>query len=221
MFYQHFRQNVVGRDFVIGDLHGMYDLLMSSLANVGFDREKDRCFSCGDLIDRGPASEKCLSLMEEPWFHCVRGNHEQCMIDTVRHPSAHEIAQWVLCGGDWHLQVSSERMNRYADMASEQPVLISVDLPGDRQVAICHAEYPLPVWNPEKIASDPDLVWAMQWSRTRIQSGDDSVVAGIDHIFCGHTIVDQPVTLGNTHFIDTGGFESNCLTLLCLNELAE
>ncbi len=220
MVYQHFRQNEVGRDFVIGDLHGMYDLLMSLLTSVGFDWETDRCFSCGDLIDRGPDSEKCLSLMEQPWFHCVRGNHEQWMIETVRHPSSHEIAQWVLCGGRWHLQVSSEKMKKYADKASEQPVLISVDIAGGRTVAICHAEYPLPFWAPDQVESDPDLVWAMQWSRARIQTNDDSLVEGIDHIFCGHTIVDEPVTLGNTHFIDTGGFESNHLTLLCLSDLA-
>lgn len=221
MFYQHFCQNEVGRDFVIGDLHGMYDLLMSLLAKVGFDWEKDRCFSCGDLIDRGPDSEKCLSLMEEPWFHCVRGNHEQCMIETVLHPSSHEIAKWVLCGGRWHLQVSSEKMKKYADKASEQPVLISVDFADGRKVAICHAEYPLPFWAPDQVESDPDLVWAMQWSRTRIQTNDDSLVEGIDHIFCGHTIIDEPVTLGNTHFIDTGGFESNNLTLLCLSDFAK
>nr|MDT0252625.1 metallophosphoesterase [Endozoicomonas sp.] len=220
MFYRHFFENKNGRDFVIGDLHGMYDLLMQSLDAVSFDRSKDRCFSCGDLIDRGPDSEKCLSLMNEPWFFSVRGNHEQCMIDTVRHPSSREVAQWVLCGGRWHLKVSSEKMNRYADKASEQPVLMSVDLAGGRKVAICHGDYPLSVWAPDQIESDPDLVWAVLWSRTRIQTGDDSLVEGIDHIFCGHTIVDQPVILGNTHYIDTGGFESNCLTLLPFSDLS-
>lgn len=220
MFYRHFDQNENGRDFVIGDLHGMYDLLMQSLDTVSFDRSKDRCFSCGDLIDRGPHSQKCLSLIDEPWFYSVRGNHEQCMIDTVRHPSSHELAQWILCGGRWHLKVSSEKMKMYADKVSELPVLISVDLAGGKCVAICHAEYPLPVWAPDQIEPDPELVRAMQWSRARIQAGDDSLVEGIDHIVCGHTIVDQPVMLGNTHFIDTGAFESHCLTLLPLNDLS-
>ncbi|MGL9724118.1 metallophosphoesterase [Sodalis sp. (in: enterobacteria)] len=31
----------------------------------------------GDLIDRGPQSEACLPLLENPWFRSVRGNHEQ------------------------------------------------------------------------------------------------------------------------------------------------
>ncbi|WP_067581567.1 metallophosphoesterase [Endozoicomonas ascidiicola] len=219
MRYQHFEKNTRGRDFVIGDLHGMYDLLMEALAAVSFDPSKDRCFSCGDLIDRGPDSEKCLGLIDEPWFFPVRGNHEQCMIDTTLRPSSHLIAQWVTCGGRWHMRVSHEQMVRYTEKAAVLPVLISVDMPGGQKVAICHAEYPLPSWDPEKAVNDVELLRAMQWSREKIESDNDSIVEGIDHIFCGHTIVDQVETLGNTHFIDTGGFESRNLTMIELTSL--
>lgn len=39
--------------FVIGDLHGCYDILMKALKEEGFDRSKDLVVCVGDLIDRG------------------------------------------------------------------------------------------------------------------------------------------------------------------------
>lgn len=72
--------NTHGRDFVIGDLHGHYKVLMALLDSHQFDKTKDRLISCGDLVDRGPRSWDCLQLYREPWFHGVRGNHESCLL---------------------------------------------------------------------------------------------------------------------------------------------
>jgi hypothetical protein len=69
--------NTEGRDFVIGDLHGQYALISHFRERTSFDPQKDRLFSVGDLIDRGPDSLKCLSLLNEDWFYCVCGNHEE------------------------------------------------------------------------------------------------------------------------------------------------
>jgi serine/threonine protein phosphatase 1 len=55
--------NSRGKDYVVGDLHGCYDLLQRVLGEVGFDTTCDRLFSVGDLIDRGPNSLKCLELL--------------------------------------------------------------------------------------------------------------------------------------------------------------
>jgi serine/threonine protein phosphatase 1 len=73
--------NTLGKDYVVGDLHGCYDLLEQLLNEVGFDKTRDRLFSVGDLIDRGPNSLRCLQLLAEPWFYAVRGNHELMMLD--------------------------------------------------------------------------------------------------------------------------------------------
>lgn len=68
--------NTSGRDIVIGDLHGHLDVLERLLEKANFDPVKDRVISTGDLPDRGPDSFGCLNLLFEPWFHAVRGNHE-------------------------------------------------------------------------------------------------------------------------------------------------
>lgn len=79
--HQRFPTNPSGRDFVVGDLHGCLDLLQAQLERVGFDTGCGRLFSVGDLVDRGPDSMGCLRLLREPWFHAVRGNHEDMLLD--------------------------------------------------------------------------------------------------------------------------------------------
>ncbi|MDA8110834.1 MAG: metallophosphoesterase [Nitrospiraceae bacterium] len=75
--------NRTGRDFVLGDLHGTTDLLRALMEHVAFDPDKDRLFSVGDLIDRGEDSPGGLALLLEPWFHAVKGNHEDMMMDYL------------------------------------------------------------------------------------------------------------------------------------------
>ena len=75
--------NNQGKDYVIGDLHGCYELLERLLNAVEFDKSRDRLFSVGDLIDRGPESLRCLQLLEEPWFFSVRGNHEVMLMEFI------------------------------------------------------------------------------------------------------------------------------------------
>src|SRR3546814_7017992 len=79
--HQRMPANTVGRDFIVGDMHGCLDLFQAQLDRIGFDPTKDRIFSVGDLADRGPDSMGCLRLLREPWFHAVRGNHEDMLLD--------------------------------------------------------------------------------------------------------------------------------------------
>lgn len=83
-FFKKIGPNVEGRDFIIGDLHGCYDELLKLLVHVQFDQSKDRLFSTGDLLDRGPKSAECMELLNEPWFHCVLGNHEEILMYKLK-----------------------------------------------------------------------------------------------------------------------------------------
>ncbi len=76
--------NASGRDLVVGDLHGHRFLLEKALDRFEFDPSCDRVFSVGDLIDRGPDSLDTLSLIEQPWFHAVLGNHELMLLNFLR-----------------------------------------------------------------------------------------------------------------------------------------
>ena len=70
--YLKFEANTKGTDYCVGDIHGNYDRLIAFLHKIGFDTWKDRIFSVGDLVDRGPSSLETVSLLEQPWFHVVR-----------------------------------------------------------------------------------------------------------------------------------------------------
>ncbi len=82
-WYKEIKGNNEGRDFIIGDLHGHYSLLMDGLKKINFDFNKDRLFSVGDLIDRGPEPLECLNLLKEKWFYPVMGNHEYMLLSSL------------------------------------------------------------------------------------------------------------------------------------------
>lgn len=135
-----FEPNALGRDFIIGDLHGCYGLFQAHLDHVEFDPAKDRIFSVGDLIDRGPDSFKCLQLLDEPWFHAVYANHEDLMcyfLGTKDDPYNYGH-WWYRNGGNWYDNCDDTRflVKDLAKKAVELPRLITVK----GQFHVIHAE---------------------------------------------------------------------------------
>lgn len=92
-------KNLLGRDFVVGDLHGRLDLLNKFMEALNFDKEIDRMFCTGDLVDRGPRSLDCLRLISEPWFFATKGNHEDMLINSTCHQWA--VDMLLDNGGSW------------------------------------------------------------------------------------------------------------------------
>lgn len=113
--------NLLGRDFIIGDLHGCYDLLMAEMEKVNFNKTKDRLFSVGDLIDRGPDSIRCANLIYEPWFHAVQGNHERMFFTAYLGLLSYEHgpSDFFYNGGAWA---------RYADEGPEYLKVLALDM---------------------------------------------------------------------------------------------
>lgn len=140
-----------GRDFVIGDLHGAYQRLMQFMEFINFDKTKDRIFSVGDLVDRGPNSLECLMLIYEPWFFSVRGNHEELMVDFFTDgPTG---MWWAPNGGAWGIQYANANsiddqamlVQDAVKKARELPVMITVEQQDGKFFHIIHAELSSPV----------------------------------------------------------------------------
>ncbi|MHB1665841.1 metallophosphoesterase [Thiomonas sp.] len=139
---------MTGRDFVVGDLHGSLRLLEIALEGVHFDRGRDRLFSVGDLVDRGQNSLGCLQLLQEPWFHCVRGNHEDLMLDFL--DDGHQYGSgsrhaWLdqANGSGWYFELWHERAyleETLVPILRRQPLFLTVPLPDGRQFHVVHAE---------------------------------------------------------------------------------
>jgi len=225
--YKFYNCNNIGRDFVVGDIHGCYNELIVLLTEVSFNTNTDRLFSVGDLVDRGPDSDKILRLLlHKPWFVPIKGNHEILM--QFSHSTENDRTNWgmifVQNGGkfladDIRDEVISEIINL--------PYMIEIETKSGRRVGLIHAQVPPSYddWNNLKediILSDVDhqqKAWMgplheMVWGRKRFdkykaQQDKKRVYAdikNIDEIFVGHTIVPNPVKYEKHHFIDTGAF---------------
>ena len=134
--------NENGRDFVIGDLHGQLDLLHAFMDHVKFFPVFDRIISVGDLVDRGEKNLECLQLLDEQWFHCVKGNHEQLMEDYLT--GGPTGSWWFHNGGNWWNQLDSldkNEVNRLLPVVQALPWLITVPTKAGR-FHVVHAELP-------------------------------------------------------------------------------
>tara|TARA_R100001039_G_C1848816_1_gene108895 strand:- start:2260 stop:2907 length:648 start_codon:yes stop_codon:yes gene_type:complete len=208
--------NTKGRDFFVGDIHGQYDLLMAGLARVAFNKESDRLFSVGDLIDRGIDSFKCLSLAFEPWFYGVRGNHEMLALNALEQGGKHWDL-WLMNGGTWALSENIQDVKQILGEALRHlPYAREVETVSGARIGVVHAEPPCD-WRDVEDANREQMVWG----RERIKSGDASLVANIHAVVVGHTIRERPHALGNVIYIDTGAFITGCLTLLDAREIPE
>lgn len=140
---------ITGRTFVCGDIHGSYSRVEQFLEFINFDKATDRLIAVGDLVDRGPDNEKCLALLDEPWFHSVKGNHEDLMIRFVSNQRGGEW--WFPNGGSWgskHLthtgsnsQLSfSQELKDLTAKSDSLPLMISVEQNDGTFFHVIHAE---------------------------------------------------------------------------------
>lgn len=203
---RHFNENTAGRDFVVGDIHGCTAYFHILLHRIGFDESVDRMFSVGDLIDRGPDSEGALTLLNEPWFHAVRGNHEDILLQVTEQGA--DWNWWVRNGGAWAQGRIKEELAEYAASIKALPFAITVGEGADR-FNVVHAEF---------FGSDADLdagnfcehqQETLMWGRSLISGYGEQHQAGLSATYCGHTIVKEIQRRGKQIYIDTGAFVSH------------
>ncbi|HUH31582.1 MAG TPA: metallophosphoesterase [Rhodanobacter sp.] len=220
---RRFDRNVRGRDFVVGDIHGCFERLQYELDVIGFNGARDRLFSVGDLVDRGPSSEECVDWIAKPWFHAVRGNHEQMAIGVAA--GRHDAGNYLVNGGGWFLALDESRQKLIAEVLDSLPYLIEVDTPAGR-VGIVHAEINGDSWAEFSAALDSvesnnkrkRLTEIALWSRTRITHGDTEHIKDLHCLYVGHTPIKHPVELGNVRYIDTGCVFGGRLTVVAIND---
>ena len=181
---------------------------MTAMEYEGFDRVKDRLFSVGDIIDRGPDSERCLKLLLEPWFYMIRGNHEEMLMNACGGDG--EDYNWWGSYGAWAKRIDSEEMTAFAAGLKALPVTMTIDM-GDYKVGLCHAEPDGRDWNAMK--DNPRSEAVMIWGRRVLRNKPDYNVEGVEITIHGHTPLERPTWVGNRYFMDTGASESGVLTL--------
>ena len=217
------KNNTVGKDYFVGDIHGCYEQLMEALVKIKFNPDVDRLISVGDLVDRGPDSVKCLNLLKEPWFHAVSGNHEDMMIKSFRHewPTHNYIQN----GGRWFFHLPYEQQEELVLLAdTKMPLVIEVET-DIGTIGVIHANAPDDWQKYHQLNDDEDffddaLVEDTIWGRRRIYGNQSGRVKGIDYVVVGHTPVEDVTVLENIVYIDTGAVYDGSLTILSVDEVA-
>jgi serine/threonine protein phosphatase 1 len=227
---QIYSKNLIGKDYICSDIHGHFSILQQALNVVGFNEECDRLFSLGDLIDRGDESNLSLEWLAKPWFFAIQGNHERMLINTIESQSDMLRNQWMMWGGSWAEDMDDDELAFYYQAFSKLPIAIEIELTNGKTIGLVHAELPNEYdWNSVRNllqTIDPSKVEAiletsdMLWNRNQPLLPPEQIdrikpVKNITHVFHGHTIVKNYLTIGNRTFMDLGAYSSGNIGLIC------
>lgn len=185
-----------GRVFVVGDIHGDYELFMEKLVLVGFDFDKDLVVAVGDLVDRKDKNIQCVGLLDKPWFVSVLGNHEDfCMLGFMSDRMAH-LHRDPRNGGAWFYKLTLEERSEVVRKFLQMPLAIEIDYKGKRY-GFTHADIPITNWDELKLVDDPNTEFLdtertikdyLIWSRVGYDTPDSESepIVGVHALFHGH-----------------------------------
>lgn len=211
----HYIDGDLFRDvYLVGDIHGQKDRLIRQLDSLGFDYNQDLLVAVGDLVDRGKQGYETAKLIEEDWFVSVRGNHDHYCIqgfNDIRYEISHMAAN---NGGAWFYLQDREKQIELVRLFDTLPYLIEIKRAG-KKYGVVHADLPELDWDIVKqLLLDDAMVYGrnikhhLTWARGLVYM-QDYHIKNIDHVFIGHTVVDEKLTIGNVSFIDTGSVYFN------------
>lgn len=210
-------RNTLGRDLIVGDVHGHFSKLQQALHAINFDEDRDRLISVGDLVDRGPESHQVLDWLAKPWLHAVMGNHEQM---AVQYANSEVPAGFMVSnGGGWFVDMLPQQRVDYTLALQALPAAIEITT-SSGIVGVVHAACPMEYWDRfihrlemggivAQAAADEAM-----WSRHKIDHGIQDFVYGVRAVVVGHTPVQGVTSLGNTIYIDTMGWRGKEFTIL-------
>jgi serine/threonine protein phosphatase 1 len=211
----HLPKNTVGRDLIIGDLHGCYDELWHLLKHIDYNSEQDRILFVGDLIDRGPKSELCFDMVQRNNVYSTLGNHEEMMFQAVLNLKPSQYDVWMANGGGWARELFQDwlpafqaKLIRFKD---KFPLVIVVG-EGEDRFNVVHAEFysgkrPLSNKDIDDWTFTPEEINNMIWGRTLIQyatSNDHLFQYNMSTTYVGHTPTRAVLTSQSQIFIDQG-----------------
>lgn len=229
--YKLYLENTIGNDYICGDLHGNYEQLMAVLEHLSFNKDKDRLFCVGDLTDRGSNNIKTMSLIYEPWFAMVKGNHEVMLEHGFFYNADNNGTKWaydIITGDNSELK---ETYFDYIDQVKTLPLTIEIETKHGYSLGIVHAqsedswyetiETAIDSFEAQKSNNSSRYIYedVTTWSRHvknyfYQEHYKNNPVDGVQWCFHGHSIMiengkPKAKILGNRVFLDTGFFAGN------------
>lgn len=215
---QRFPENTLGNDYIVGDLHGAYDLLLEALRTARFKPSVDRLFLVGDLVDRGDESMRALRLLKLPYVFSIQGNHEATWQwiyaeaakagSVGKEDLVRAIDNVAKLRADWWFNADPDQRDELVVLFGNLPIAIEIET-SRGLVGIVHADVPKDMAWPEFTAAleagDEEVTNIALESRQRFKKGDESGVEGVGRVFVGHTVHwDGLKRYGNVYAVDSG-----------------
>jgi len=135
-------------NYAIGDIQGCYQEFILLLDKINFDTSKDKLWLCGDLVNRGPDSLKCVEFLYSIKENCLitLGNHDLHLIalaEGVIEPNETDTLDKLL---------RAHNINLYIDWLKQLPLIQSDTIVSQgvkKKYIMTHAGIP-PHWSFEE-----------------------------------------------------------------------
>ena len=224
--------------FVVGDIHGSYDLMRKSIDSVDAFVEDigpdpaslPQLVFVGDYVDRGENSAAVLEWLQQLQRNvpdnvtCLLGNHERMLLEFLDDPAGRG-QRWLRNGGLQTLasyKVGGVHERSDAETLTEASHQLEAALPAGMQewlrglplqyrtgnVCVAHAAMD-PHLAPEDQSSQ-----VMLWGHNEFLSTPREDGLWVVH---GHTIFREPQIAPSRISIDTGAYHSGRLTVAAIN----
>jgi serine/threonine protein phosphatase 1 len=174
------------RRFAISDLHGCNRTFQALLETLRFDKN-DVLYLLGDLVDRGPDSKGVIDtvwhLLKEGYtVRCLRGNHEQMMLNARTDPENRR--HWMINGGgvafeSFEVPRLTDIPVNYFEWLENLPCYFDLD-----DYLLVHAGFDFQQPNP--LSDTESMLWIRGWYKQI-----DHEWLGKRAIIHGHTPVDR------------------------------
>jgi serine/threonine protein phosphatase 1 len=209
------------RTYAIGDVHGRLDLLDQAIdmidAHVG--GAQFRVVFLGDYVDRGPDScgviERLMELQRRWPVVCLKGNHEEMMLQAVNQPEGGRLSRWLEYGGDQTVASYGLIPEEMAERAPREHLRWLASLPkttGDRHRIYVHAG--LMPNTPVHRQKEETCLWIRERFLTaRAGDFEAHVVHGHTPIWDGKPDAAEPELLAHRTNLDTAAFATGVLAI--------
>jgi len=217
--------------YAIGDIHGRDDLFAALLDEIDADRARHPHELCvlvllGDLVDRGPASnkvvERAIGLAGRfDRVHHLMGNHEECMLAALT-GDVRALRYFIRIGGDATVRSYIDDDAAYDAMEFEELAAVfpgkvpqsHVDFLGRGEDMVEYGDYLFVHAGVRPgVALDRQKTSDLRWIR------DEFLGNAAEHgrmVVHGHTISEDVESRSNRIGIDTGAYASGKLTAIGL-----
>ena len=198
--------NEIGRDFVVGDVHGCFRTLQHALGVLEFDPDRDRLFGAGDLVNRGPHSVEAIDWLEQHFEAVTMGNHDRLVLSWLQanlRPALPAQAEWLT-------DVPRREFPRWRATLATMPIATTIETPHGA-AGVVRAEEPHRSWSESLRLLETgdssvvdDALLGFGFPPETVRQRRSRPVEGLRALAHSHVPAREVECIGNRWDIDTG-----------------